>query len=298
MSTLRRLLLISALFYVAHPVTVAAQTFEGTVRQRTAMVPPAALSRWIAADVPFATIAQRVFAAPIDSLLPPGEVERMRSPDGSMVMEQVWHFKDGKMRMDMQIPGMPAEMGFFSIMDPQRGEIVMVMPMLKQVMRLPNAQLDSMQRHNTNQARKLGVSASMQPRRIGTQIINGMQAVGYEMHDTAFVARLWMAEELRDVGEALRSVAERMRGMAGTGAPGMMDDPMSLIGQPGLPLRIQSLMRVSPEQAQTMGPGYMYTVMEVVSIERKTLSDTLFRVPQDYTEMKRPQLPQQSPPRP
>jgi hypothetical protein len=291
MSILCRLLLFSVLFYAALPAAVAAQAFEGTVRQRIGMVPPQALKRWVSTDTSLAAVAERAFAIPTDSISARGAVARMRLPDSGMVMEQVWHFKDGKLRMEMQMPGMPAEMGFFSIMDPQRGEVVEVMPMLKQTMRWPIAQLDSMQRHNTNQARRLGMSASMQPRRIGTQIINGMQAVGYEMRDTAFVARFWMAEELRDVGESLRSVTERMSGMAGTGAPGMMDDPLSLIGQPGLPLRIQSLMRVSPEQAQTMGPGYMYTVMEVVSIERKTLSDTLFRVPQDYTEMKRPPAP-------
>lgn len=291
MSILCRLLLFSVLFYAALPAAVAAQAFEGTVRQRIGMVPPQALKRWVSTDTSLAAVAERAFAIPTDSISARGAVARMRLPDSGMVMEQVWHFKDGKLRMEMQMPGMPAEMGFFSIMDPQRGEIVMVMPMLKQVMRLPNAQLDSMRRQNADQARKLGVSESMQPRRIGTQTISGMQAVGYEMRDTAFVARLWMAEELRDVGEALRSVTERMSGMMGMGGSGMINDPLSHIDQPGLPLRMQGLMRVLPEQVQTMGQGYMYTVMEVTSVERKALPDALFHVPADYTEMRMPPAP-------
>jgi hypothetical protein len=291
MSNLRRLLLIGMLFCVPYPAAVAAQAFEGTVRQRIGMVPPQALKRWVSTDMSFAAIAERAFTIPTDSISAPGGVARMRSPDAGMVMEQVWHFKDGKLRMEMQMPGMPAEMGSFSIMDPQRGEIVMVMPMVKQVMRLPNAQLESMRRHNADQVRKMGVSESMQPRRIGTQTISGMQAVGYQMRDTAFVARLWMVEELRDVGESLRSVTERMGGMMGMGGSGMMNDPLSLIGQPGLPLRMQGLMRVPPEQVQALGQGYMYTVMEVTSVERKALPDALFRVPADYTEMRMPPAP-------
>lgn len=255
------------------------------------MVPPQALKRWVSTDTSLAAAAERAFAIPTDSISAPGGVGRIRSPDAGMVMEQVWHFKDGKLRMEMQIPGMPAEMGFFSIMDPQRGEFVMVMPMLKQVMRAPRTQLDSMRRHNGDRAEKLGVSESVQPRRIGTQTINGMQAVGYEMRDTTYVARFWMAEEFRDVGESLRSVFEQMSGMMGRGGPNMMNDPMSLVSQPGLPLRVQMLTQVPPEQVQAMGQGYMYTVMEVTSAERKALPDALFRVPADYTEMRMPAAP-------
>ncbi len=104
-----------------------------------------------------------------------------------------------------------------------------------------------------------------------TQTISGMQTAAYKAVDGSSTVVGWITEEQPELSEALRTVTERMRKVAGpaTQKPSVRE----LMQGKGLPVMVQT---VEPEG---------YRIEEILSIEAKPVPASLFAAPKNFKKI-------------
>jgi hypothetical protein len=285
------------------PAALLAQGFEGVVKQRTFELSGETLNPLFDAvqgqeeeeydesdDEEEATEedARRELMDLIDKLLalPLDQVRAMIPSQGdnfgmSTASEITMYLKGSKVRAEMG--GEAGGFGYF-LMDAKKTAFTLVNPgdkfyvewtpeamnqALEGMGLDPDAGEPAAERPERARIRSLGV----------TKEINGVRAEAYRVEDDGVVIVGWVTDEYTALRGSLEKLAERMDAM---GSDEESDSGAEdLLWEKGVPVLIQ---KVGWGEDWGMLGVNSYDVTEIVSVEQKSLSGDLFKVPAGYTQ--------------
>jgi hypothetical protein len=252
-----------------------AQHFEGVIQQRMRVFTSADLPELAAAEGATPDI-ERLLARPVEQL-----PERSASPLPAMATT-MW-IKGRRMRMDIEMPGVPLPemVAMYMVLDPDADEMRMVIPQLRQVMVMPHSELTAMQRRVVEEQSVPLPQAVLRNVELGDSVIHGVPVRGYEVHTDAGAFRMWNSTQFAGAAAAMRQLQESMQQLQ-PGSPGNPLDPAALgLEMDGLVIRAQTMM-------QAPGMGYVYMVLDIPRVESRAIPDDHFTVPADYTVQRMP----------
>jgi hypothetical protein len=277
------------------PGSLAPQSFEGIIRQRTVEVEEDALMdvlypedleepefdtqeewlRWTAA---------RLFAIPLDRFVSDGYAE---------VTESTTWVKGNRFRAN--------ESGFseqgYTIVDGESGKMFIVNPEERWYVRTSREELDAAMgdavRQAEEMAAQMGVDLEEMQRMAdemgmggeeelpttvgdleGSRTIAGIRAFGREVVSEEEITHAWCAQDNPAFVETLMNVVEQL---------GFDEEDQEMVGGAELACGEQLPLRVQTYSlGNYMGEGY--SVEEFLSVERTSVDDDLFEIPAGYTE--------------
>lgn len=254
----RQILTLAGALALATPPLVLAQQFEGIIKQRSITV-----SMGVLEERGF-DVSEAMFDVPVERLL--ALQDELRPEDMTVTDEEI--YIKGNM---FRVGASDMEGEAYVIVDMDQGIWWMVQTDKQMYMKMTAADLDRMR----------GMMAGMGPKDEGgkpearqtglTRTINGMASKAYDVDTEDGTTRVWVSQDDDDLFSAFTRFADTMRQMTFMGDDGL--DPSMIVAQHGFPMLVQELPH------HTYG---MYQVEEVVSIERRQLSDDLFTVPADF----------------
>lgn len=275
------------------PSASHAQSFEGVIKQRTITLEAGALEELLYALVEegedefdenaeewtdedeakyMRAMAQKILAIPFEELL------ALAHSGDAELEDMTLSIKGEKIRVDTQDDESPFDYfimdsktaTFFMVSDAQKFYVSWSAEAMKEAMAGMGIDPDVMEKASGEPAERPEVRALGK-----TQTINGMQCAEYGVeHDGDFIIG-WVSGEHPGLHEAFKVFAERTEGMFGEDESDV--DVEGLLWEKGLPVRIQSL------RGGLHGFGG-YEIQDLLSVERKRLSDDIFQVPAGYAE--------------
>ena len=262
---------LPALLALSLAAPLAAQGFEGTMKQLQIMVMPPGVATLVGAGV---TDPQQI----LDAL-----ATKVKGGDPSLVMtsEMTVSVKGAKMRIDGMNMGM-AGTGY-AIMDAAAGMMYTVVPQQKQIFVLAMADAPMV-------ARRMAEQMGVQPPSttpavttdLGVQPAGGVQAHGYRVTLPEGVGVVWVDPAMKTAFDAFKGMQEKMTGLN----PGTGRVQAALMAF-GFPMLSQMLTK-APAMA---GEGWVYNHVETSEVRRQPVADDLFVVPADYTQVNMAQMP-------
>lgn len=250
----RQIFLLAGALALAAPRPVLAQQFEGVIKQRTISISMAVLE-----EREF-DLSAAMFDVPVEQIL---ALQDELRPDDMTVIDEEIYIKGKMVRADAS----DEEGQGYVIIDMDQGVWRMVQPDKQMYIEMTAADLDRMR----------GMMAGMGPGDEGekpeardtgiTRDINGMACKAYDVETEEGITRVWVSRDDSDLASSFTRFADKIRQMA------FMDDeldPSMIVAQHGFPMLVQTL----PHDTYSM-----YQVEEVVSVERQSVSDELFKLP-------------------
>lgn len=239
-----------ALSVVGTTRTTAAQQFEGVVTIRTIRLSSDIVSEQIGAE-PDERAREKLFTLTADQL----------TQLGGAADENVMHYKAGRMRSAaFEMPGMGST---YMLLDLTAGVMQTVAPSRRGYYEM------SLRGATAPSAGDQAAAIKIEP--LGrTQVINGLPCTGYRVTEGEQVSHVWTTDDA-----ALRQLVTSWLKMAGDDDENV-HQIRSIIARYGAPVMTQEF----DEEG-----GYR---VEIWSVERRSLSDSLFVVPVGFTKMRTP----------
>jgi hypothetical protein len=273
-----------AIVLAALPASAAAQSFEGTVSQRSVFLGPEQI-----ATISGAPLGTR----PDPALLFDLATDRLAA-DPAFSFETSMSFKGSKVRMALpRTSGMANEMASlmgdaYIVIDLVGSEMTTVMPSLGRGIVTDRATMTTLFAGAiSDSALAAAKSATEKPvtHSLGPATINGVETMGYESAVGESVIRVWIAPGLLRVKDAMKAFTGSM--MSGVD-PALADRAFSQAPfDTGYALRMQMLSRVPDSQVAQMGAGWTFMWMES-SVDEAPLEESLFVIPDGIAIMRMP----------
>ncbi len=252
-----------ALLPLALAAPLAAQGFEGTMKQQQVTVLPQGVAALAGDAKDPAQILEAVAA-------------KVKGADASLLMTQdmTVAVKGTKMRVD----GMGGQMGpgAYSVMDAGAAMVYMVAPQMKQIMFLSGADAAGFAQ---KMSERMGITPSTASAPVttdlGTKQIAGVQAHGYKLVTPDGVGIVWVDPALKDVFAAFKDFQQKMSGLN----PGV-GQLQAAMGALGFPVLAQIVVKAPA----MMGEGWLYNETTVSQVQKGPVADDLFTLPADFTK--------------
>jgi hypothetical protein len=299
---LQELIVVLGLVLLALPAEIAAQAFEGTVRQRSVEVMDQDLfpviddgdldesqseAEWLRST------AEKVFGMPISQLL---------SRVGNATdQETTIYVKGDKVRYETAGEGG----GAFAISDTRARITWVVYPQDRSYMRFSEEDVKAAAEEAERRAAEMMAQMGLDPEEIEaaqantadegagwsgeappvealgrTEEINGIPTNAYEAGTEEELTLGWCAEDRWGLLDTMKRLAQQAEMMEGE-EDGMDDesgpDLQGIVCEGKLPVRVQTF---SPYDFSA------YTVEEILSIDTAPVSEEIFRIPEGFTEKK------------
>jgi hypothetical protein len=264
----RTLTSAALLVALALPGLTWAQGFEGTIVTHAASLDDEALryllgpageeDEFDASGIFDVSIVQIIQAAP-----ELGEID---------VEELTYHFKATMMRVD---GGLDEEMPGYAILDFGAGSFSLVNPAEQMVLEMTREDFEQMKEMMVEDE-EAEPRPKPQVRPLGrAKEINGMRAVAFEIKSEEETTIAWVTKDLSDVVEVFLELESRMKSM-GMFEEGDEDtEVFMLLAEHGFPVVEQTLTRYPWGE-------FAYEISAVISVERTSLPDDMFAVPEGY----------------
>lgn len=268
-------LLTLAAVLMSLPCSALGQGFEGEIKTRTISVGHMTLEQLEL------TTPEQVFALPVERIL-----ALKADPDAGYdvgVEEGVFSVKGSLLRAEAPLAtGTDPADKWYWVVDVQSGSSFMIQPSRRRYV----AFTDEAKPGQTPSAAKAAAQRGPRPRPLGARTIEGIRTTGYEVRTESEIARGWVTEQgdLVGVARGLQSFSEKMVEQVG----GQLEmDAEDLLLVQGFPMLVQTLEVTEDEIGD-------YEIMEIVSVERKSLPASLFAVPAGYQKVTWEQLAQEA----
>ncbi len=252
---LQQIFTLAGALVLTAPPLVLAQQFEGVIKQRSISISMAALE-----GLEF-DLAEAMFDVPVEQLL---ALQDELGPEDMTVTNEEIYIKGSMVRADAS----DIEGEGYVIIDMDQGVWRMVQLDKQMYIEMTAADLDRMR----------GMMAGMGPEEEGekpeardtglTKTINGMDCKAYDVETEEGITRVWVSQDDGDLVSSFTRFSDKIQQMTFMGDDEL--DPSMIVAQHGFPVLVQTL----PHDTYSM-----YQVEEVVSVERRQLSDELFTVP-------------------
>ena len=240
------------------PAVLAAQGFEGVIRQRVRTVMPQEI----------ADVAGEGKTGPADMLDEIAHRLVLGTPTGVLEQDVTLTVKGTKMRIDGAVGA--AGPGTYSVLDASSATMYTVIPAQKQILVATKADMLAMQQQLQQRAgQEAPAPARPQMTSLGAKSVAGVASKGYRLISPDGAADVWIDPML---GAALAQFNSMQSG-AGLGASPIQDAVRAL----GVPVKSQIVMK-SP----MLGGGWLFNEAEVTSISKQPVADALFALPADY----------------
>lgn len=266
-----RYLLAFLALAAAAPAGLAAQGFEGTMKQQQLVVMPQGVAALAGAD---ATDAAKILEAL-------GPKVKGADPSYLNTTDMTVSVKAAKMRMD----GLGGAMGpgMYMIMDAGAGMIYQVAPAQKQIMTLSAAEAPLVAKR---MAEQMGVTppANAAPPTttdLGTKTVDGVLLHGYRIATADGVGIVWVDPAMKNAFDAFRDFQEKMAAM--NPGSGQMQSAMMALGFPV----VTEFVTKAPAM---LGQGFVYTRIEVSAVQKQPVADDVFALPADFTKVSMAQM--------
>ncbi|UCC82133.1 MAG: DUF4412 domain-containing protein [Gemmatimonadota bacterium] len=253
---------------LALPGLTWAQGFEGTIETRAASLSEAALKYLLGpAGEGDEFDASGIFDVPIAQIIETapelGEIE---------VDALIYHFKGTVMRVD---GGLEGEMPGYAILDFGAGWFSLVNPAEQMVLEMTSEDFEQL-KAMTAEEEPTEPRAKPQVRPLGrSKEVIGMHAEAFEVKSEDETTIAWVTKDLSDVVEVFLELESRMKSM-GMFEEGDKDtEVFLLLADHGFPIVEQTLTRYPWGE-------YAYEISAVISVERTSLPDDMFAIPEDY----------------
>ncbi len=251
-------------FALAAPAGLAAQGFEGTMKQAHIVVMPQGVAALAGAD---ANDPQKI----LDAL-----AVKVKGADPSMITTQdmTISVKGAKMRMD----GMSGNMGpgAYALMDAEAGMVYQIAPSMKQIMTISAAEMPLIAK---KMAEQVGITPPATPvtpttTDLGTKAIGAVQAHGYRVAIPDGVATVWVDPAMKNAFDAFKDFQQKVSGLN----PGQ-GEMQGAIQALGFPVLVDYVTKAPP----MLGQGWMFTHIEVSDVQKAPVADDVFALPADFT---------------
>ncbi len=266
MKNVRYLLALLSLAAAA-PAGLAAQGFEGTMKQQQLVVMPQGVSALAGADV---TDPGKI----LDAL---GVKVKGADPSYVNSTDMTVSVKGTRMRVDGMAGGMGP--GSYAVMDAAAGMVYQVVPAQKQIMTMSAAEAPLVAKRIAEQMGMTPPAAGAPAPTtadLGVKAIGGVQAHGYRITSPDGVGVVWVDPAMKNAFDAFTDFQQKMAAMNATG--GQLQAAMMGLGFPVL----TELVVKAPA---TMGQGFLYTRVEVGEVQKQPVADEVFVLPADFTKV-------------
>ncbi len=274
--TNRRMTLTWLLILMLCPTVLSAQTFEGTIKQRTIQVSTYMLQEllWAEEEEPEydseaeynAAVAKKLFAIPMARL------EAMGLDGSADISQSTIYIKGSRMRM----AGESEDEGFM-LFDFQNGTYQIVNPQEQTYLEFSRDEMEQQRRASEDMLAQVGVNpeetgemseGEVKVQALGlTEHINGFQASAYEADDGERIGRGWCAEDEAELVKTFEAFETQASFDEEEG-----DDFESLLCEGRVPILLQVF-------EPFLGS---YDVTEILAIDRSGVSDSLFEIPAGF----------------
>lgn len=261
--------LAALLAALAVPAHVWAQGFEGTIEMRNASLDQEAINQVLDPGGELEEVdATKIFDVPIFQI-----IEVAPELSGLQVEALTYHFKGTKMRVD---GGIEEEMPGYAILDFGAGSFSLVNPAEKVVMGMTSEDFEQMKEMLAEEEMEAEPRAKPQVRPLGrAKEINGMRCVAFEIKSEGETTIAWVTKDLSDVVDVFLELESRMKSM-GMFEEGDEDtEVFLLLAEHGFPVLEQKLTEYPWGE-------HAYDISAMISVERESVSDDLFAIPEDY----------------
>ncbi len=256
---------------LAAPAGLAAQGFEGTLKQTHTAVMPQGVAALAGADV---TDPARI----LDAL-----ADKVKTADPSYVNTQdmTLTVKGAKMRVDGMSGGMGP--GSYALMDAEAGMVYQVAPAQKQIMTISAAEVPMVAKR---MAEQMGITPAATPAAptttdLGMKTVGGLQLHGYRVTTADGVGTVWVDPAMKNAFDAFKDFQQKMSAMN----PGTGQMEAALQGL-GFPVLLDYVSKAPP----MLGQGWMYTHVEISDVQKHAVADDVFALPADFTKVSVAQL--------
>ncbi len=256
---------------LAAPAALAAQGFEGTLKQTHITVMPQGVAALAGAD---ATDPAKI----LDAL---GEKVKGADPSYLTTQDVTVTVKGTKMRMDGIAGAMGA--GAYALMDVGAGMVYQVMPAQKQIMTISAAEAPAVAK---KLAEQMGIppAASTAPPTttdLGVKTIDGVQAHGYRVTTADGVGYVWVDPAMKGAFDAFKDFQQKMSALnPGTG------QLQAALQDLGFPVLLEFVSKAPP----MLGQGFLYSHIEVSQVQKQPVADDVFTLPADFTKVSLAQM--------
>jgi uncharacterized protein DUF4412 len=259
---------------LATPWRAVAQVFEGVVKQRVITVLPSGVEALLGGP---GQDPSKLFDIPLNKLT---ELDTSKLRVHNVTIS----VKGNRMRTDGAATGGPFR-GGYTIVQADQGVSMMVMPSSKRIVVVTPEDAKSMAQR-ARQAAGADTARADQPQStdLGARTINGFAARGVRVSTPTGSAIVWASSELGPSFARFRDVQAGLRAMAPADVIAMLNAADAI----GYPILLQHVIRVP--RSRGGGEGYIYTITEVTGIDRAPVSDELFTLPADYTQVTMTQM--------
>jgi hypothetical protein len=253
---------------LALPGLTWAQGFEGTIETRAASLDEEALKYLLGpAGEGEEFDASGIFEVPIVRI-----IQEAPQLGGIEVEVLTYHFKGTMMRVD---GGLEEDMPGYAILDYGAGSFSLVNPAERMVLEMTREDFEEMKEMMAEEE-AAGPRAKPQVRPLGqAKEINGMRAVAFEVKSETETTVAWVTKDLSDVVEVFLELESRMKSMGMFEEEDEDTEVFMLLAEHGFPVLEQTLARYPWGE-------YSYDISAVISVDRTSLADDMFAIPEDY----------------
>jgi hypothetical protein len=253
---------------LALPGLTWAQGFEGTIETRAASLDEAALRYLLGpAGEGDEFDASGIFDVSILQI-----IEASPELGGIDVEVLTYHFKGTMMRVD---GGLEEEMPGYAILDFGLGSFSLVNPADQMVLEMTAEDFEEM-KEMMEEEEPTEPRAKPQVRPLGrAKQINGMNCEAFEIKSEEETTVAWVTQELADVVEVFLELESRMKSMGMFEEDDEDTEVFLLLADHGFPVVEQTLTRYPWGE-------YAYEISAVISVERMSLADDMFAIPEGY----------------
>ncbi len=251
---------------LAAPAGLAAQGFEGTMKQTQIVVMPQGVAALAGADL---TDPAKI----LESL-----TGKVKGADPSYVntTDMTVAVKGPKMRMDGASGAMGA--GAYMLMDAAAGMVYQVVPAQKQIMTISMAEAPLVAK---KMAEQMGITPPANPAAptttdLGVKDIGGVQAHGYRVTTADGVGNVWVDPAMKNAFDAFKDFQEKMAGL--NPGSGQLQATLQALG---FPIVLEFVSKAPP----MLGQGFVFTHMEVSQVQKQPVGDDAFALPADFTKV-------------
>ncbi len=242
------------------PAALAAQGFEGVIKQRVRMVMPQEIADIAGEDK---TDPAEMLDEIADKLVRDNRI-------GVMEQEVTLTVKGTRMRIDGTVGA--AGPGSYTVLDAASATIYTVVPAQKQILVATQADMTAMQQQLRQRAGQEPVPTRPKVTPLGPKSVAGVASNGYRLTSADGAANVWIDPQL---GAALAPF-NSMEAGAGWGVSPLQDAVRAL----GVPVKSQVVMK-SP----MLGGGWLFNEAEMTSVQWHPVADALFALPADYKQV-------------
>jgi hypothetical protein len=252
---------------LALPGLTWAQGFEGTIETRAASLDEEALKYLLGpAGEEEEFDASGIFEVPIVRII--AEAPQL---GGIEVEVLTYHFKGTMMRVD---GGLEEEMPGYAILDFGAGSFSLVNPAERLVLEMTREDFEEMKEMMAEEEAEPRAKPEVRP--LGhAKDINGMHAEAFEIKSEQETTVAWVTKDLSDVVEVFLELESRMKSMGMFEEEDEDTEVFMLLAEHGFPVLEQTLKRYPWGE-------YSYDISAVISVERTSLADDMFVIPEDY----------------